>query len=403
MANRKYLSRDENKSKPADSDAPKKEIFLEKTQAKGSTNGNLEGIGGDIKNVNEYINSLNKHILDQRTRIENMKKLQSNFEKELQILTSGEIPIPVQSDKTEFDGLGKEFNGEETESAEVIGSITSIVEKEVQNRILVLESQLVEEKKNADEFRKMLEQNLKKFNRIEKNLKTDKAKLESEIKEKTDKLVQAERLSAIGDLGSRLAHDLKNPLSVIKGTVQLIKRTDKNLDELTRKRVELIESAIFRMTHQIDGVLEFVRSTPLKKKPASLNEIIVSALHSMMIPANIAINFPKDDIVFLCDSHKMQIVFANLILNSIQAIGNGKGVINIRAKKQEDTITIRIEDSGPGIASEIADKIFDPLFTTKQEGTGLGLACCKSIVEQHNGKISMSGDQTVFWVVLPLF
>lgn len=403
MANRKYLSRDENKSKPADSDAPKKEIFLEKTQAKGSTNGNLEGIGGDIKNVNEYINSLNKHILDQRTRIENMKKLQSNFEKELQILTSGEIPIPVQSDKTEFDGLGKEFNGEETESAEVIGSITSIVEKEVQNRILVLESQLVEEKKNADEFRKMLEQNLKKFNRIEKNLKTDKAKLESEIKEKTDKLVQAERLSAIGDLGSRLAHDLKNPLSVIKGTVQLIKRTDKNLDELTRKRVELIESAIFRMTHQIDGVLEFVRSTPLKKKPASLNEIIVSALHSMMIPANIAINFPKEDIVFLCDSHKMQIVFANLILNSIQAIGNGKGVINIRAKKQEDTITIRIEDSGPGIASEIADKIFDPLFTTKQEGTGLGLACCKSIVEQHNGKISMSGDPTVFWVVLPLF
>jgi signal transduction histidine kinase len=403
LANRKYLSRDENKSKPADSDAPKKEIFLEKTQAKGSTNGNLEGIGGDIKNVNEYINSLNKHILDQRTRIENMKKLQSNFEKELQILTSGEIPIPVQSDKTEFDGLGKEFNGEETESAEVIGSITSIVEKEVQNRILVLESQLVEEKKNADEFRKMLEQNLKKFNRIEKNLKTDKAKLESEIKEKTDKLVQAERLSAIGDLGSRLAHDLKNPLSVIKGTVQLIKRTDKNLDELTRKRVELIESAIFRMTHQIDGVLEFVRSTPLKKKPASLNEIIVSALHSMMIPANIAINFPKEDIVFLCDSHKMQIVFANLILNSIQAIGNGKGVINIRAKKQEDTITIRIEDSGPGIASEIADKIFDPLFTTKQEGTGLGLACCKSIVEQHNGKISMSGDPTVFWVVLPLF
>ena len=68
------------------------------------------------------------------------------------------------------------------------------MEKEVQNRILVLESQLVEEKKNADEFRKMLEQNLKKFNRIEKNLKTDKAKLESEIKEKTDKLVQAERL-----------------------------------------------------------------------------------------------------------------------------------------------------------------------------------------------------------------
>jgi signal transduction histidine kinase len=123
----------------------------------------------------------------------------------------------------------------------------------------------------------------------------------------------------------------------------------------------------------------------------------------MMIPTNITINFPKEDIVFLCDSQKLQIVFANMILNSIQAIGNAKGVINIRAKKQQDTITVSVEDTGSGISPEVADRIFDPLFTTKQEGTGLGLACCKNIVERHNGKISVSGNPTTLSIVLPLY
>lgn len=398
MTNRKYLNRDKEGSKPTDASAhPKKEIFLEKTQAGDFTKTKLVDLGDDIKDVNHYINSLSKHIVEQKARIENMKKVQSDFEKELDLLTSTGQPIPIQSDKTEFDGLGGEF-----ESDKLIGNITSIVENEVQNRIMVLESQLVEEKRNSIEFKKILEQNLKKFNHIEKNLKINNTRLESEIRQKTDKLIQAERMSAIGELASRLAHDLKNPLSVIKGSVQLIKRNDK-IDEITRKRVDLIEDSIFRMTHQIDGVLEYVRSTPLKKKPASLNEIIISALHTLMIPANVTINFPKDDTVFLCDSQKLQIVFANLILNSIQAIGNNKGTINIRAKKQQDHIAIRIEDSGLGISDVVADKIFDPLFTTKQEGTGLGLACCKNIVEQHKGEISVTGNPTIFLIVLPLF
>ncbi len=399
VTNRKYLNRDKEGSKLTDVSAnPKKEIFLEKAQARDFTKAKLGDLGDDIKDVNHHISSLSKHIVEQKAKIENMKKVQSDFEKELDLLTSAGHPIPIQSDKTEFDGLGSEF-----ESNELIGNITSIVENEVQNRIMVLESQLEEEKRNSIEFKKMLEQNLKKFNHIEKDLKTDKTRLESEIRQKTDKLIQAERMSAIGELASRLAHDLKNPLSAIKGTVQLIKRNDKDLDDLTRKRVELIESSIFRMTHQIDGVLEFVRTTPLKKKPASLNEIIISALHTLMIPVNITINFPKDDIVFLCDSQKLQIVFGNLILNSIQAIGNNKGTINIRAKKQQDHITVKIEDSGLGISDVVADKIFDPLFTTKQEGTGLGLACCRNIVEQHKGEIGVTGNPTVFLIVLPLF
>lgn len=397
MTNRKYLNRDGGKANDPDDllERPDKEIFLEKTKNWHTVD--AVGLGDDIKEVNKYLNSLSKHIAEQKEKIEQIKNKQNNFEKELDVLKVGQ-PVPVEPANTEFESLGKEF-----ESNKIIDDINTIVEKEVQNRIMVLESQLQEEKKNSAEFKKMLEQNLRKFNKIEKNLVGEKTILESEVREMTQKLIQAERLSAVGELASRLAHDMRNPLSAIKGTVQVIKKTSKNLDDSTLRRIDLIEKSIFRMTHQIDGVLDYVKRTPLKKKPSSLNEIIISALQTLMIPSNITINFPKDDIIFLCDAQKIGIMFANMILNAIQAIGDSKGTINIRAKQQQNNIIIKIEDSGPGIPAKITDKIFDPLFTTKQEGTGLGLASCKSIVEQHGGTISVSNNPTTFSISLPFY
>jgi signal transduction histidine kinase len=395
---RKYLNRSEKQSEPTDVfEKTDKEIFLEKTPTLNSTESKFENLGNDIRNLDKYIGSLSKHIAEQKTRIDTMKKLQSNFESEIGLLNPGERSIPIQVTKNEFDNLGIEF-----ESDKIIGDITSVIEKQVQNRIRVLESQLEEERKNSDEFRTILGKNLNEFNRIEKNLKKEKMRLEAEIKEKTQKLIQSERLTTIGELASRLAHDLRNPLSVVKATVQLIKHTNKDLDDLTTKRIELIESSIFSMTHQINGVLDYLKSTPLKKKPSSLNDIILSAIQTLIVPPNIAINVPKADITFLCDPQKIETAIANMILNSIQSIGNQEGVINIRAKKQHESVVIRIEDSGPGISPTMIGKIFDPLFTTRQEGTGLGLTSCKNIVEQHNGKISVSTDPTVFSITLPL-
>lgn len=394
---RKYLNRDEKEGSEDVLDKTDKEIFFEKEPSSKSTELKFEGLGEDIKHLDQYISSLSKHIVSQKAKIEAMKKMQTEFEKEIGALNPSDRPIPIQVKKNEFESLGVEF-----ESDKIIGDITSIVEKQVQNRILVLESQLEEERKNSDEFRRILGDNLKQFNRIEKDLKKEKTRLEGEIREKTKKLVQAERLSAIGELASRLAHDLKNPLSVIKATVQIIEQTNQNLDDVTKKRIKLIEGSIFRMTHQVDGVLDYVKATPLRKKPSSLNEIIMAALQTLIVPPNVTINVPKDDVTFLCDPQKIEVVISNMILNSIQAIGVDKGTINIRTKKQNDSVVIRIEDSGAGIPKSVIDKIFDPLFTTKEEGTGLGLASCKNIVSQHNGSIAVSTDPTVFSIMLPI-
>lgn len=397
---RKYLNREGKENEPKDAlEKTDKEIFFEKSQANGSATPKYEGIGDDLRSLDQYIDSLSKHLVEQKSKIEAVKKMQSNFEREVGLLNPSQHQIPIQTNnKSEFDGLGVEF-----ESDKIIGDITEVMEQQAKNRIRVLESQLDEERKNSDEFRQILGKNLKEFNKIEKSLKKDKVRLESEIRETTKRLIDAERMSAIGELASRLAHDLRNPLSVVKATVQLIKHTNDKIDDLTSKRIDLIESSIFRMTHQIDGVLDYVKATPLKKKPSSLNDIILAAIQTLIVPPNITINVPKADVTFLCDPQKIEIVIANMILNSIQAIGSQRGTINIRSKKQQDSVSLRIEDSGSGIPQEAIDKIFDPLFTTKEEGTGLGLASCKNIVAQHNGKISVSTDPTVFSITLPLY
>ena len=155
--NRKYISRDDNKKTDA-SDKQGKEIFFEKDPAQNSTEKQFTNLGDDIRDANKYINSLTKHIADQKSKIDSIKKMQTNFEKELGMLVPIGKPIPVQTDKTEFEILGKEF-----ESDKIITDITEIVEKQVQNRILALESQLQEERRNSDEFKIILENNLKKI------------------------------------------------------------------------------------------------------------------------------------------------------------------------------------------------------------------------------------------------
>jgi len=97
----------------------------------------------------------------------------------------------------------------------------------------------------------------------------------------------------------------------------------------------------------------------------------------------------------------METVFANIILNAIQAIGESKGSIIITSKIIADNIEIKISDSGPQVPEAILEKIFEPLFTTKEKGTGLGLSSCKNIIEQHGGSISASNNPTTFTITLP--
>ncbi|HSA97551.1 MAG TPA: HAMP domain-containing sensor histidine kinase, partial [Candidatus Nitrosotenuis sp.] len=195
---------------------------------------------------------------------------------------------------------------------------------------------------------------------------------------------------------------IKNPLTTIKSTVKLLKTLQgKPIDEYVMKRFDLMDDSIFRISHQVDGVLDYLKKTPLTMVPTSLIHIIKTSILPLTIPKNIQINLPNTDVTVKCDSVKMEVVFGNIILNSIQAIGDSAGQIYVRYVEKPDYIVIEIADSGPGIPPESMDKIFAPLFTTKQRGTGLGLSSCKNIIEQHGGKISVKNTPTTFTIMMP--
>ena len=131
-----------------------------------------------------------------------------------------------------------------------------------------------------------------------------------------------------------------------------------------------------------------------------LSQIIEESTDSLTIPWNVTLILPKNDVEFFADGRLFSRVLNNLILNGIQTI-DVKGVVEIMCEENNDAIVIQVKDSGRGIPKENLDKIFEPLFTTKQQGTGLGLASVQSIIESHGGIISVTSPPTVFTITLP--
>jgi signal transduction histidine kinase len=222
-------------------------------------------------------------------------------------------------------------------------------------------------------------------------------KMSKDLKDYESRILKQEKLSSIGELASRLAHDIRNPLTIIKVSLDIMKAKD-NLTEEELKKFQRVDEAMYRITHQIDNVLDFVKGRPLKISKHSLQDILKSVILDLTESKKVQIT--NEDMEINCDFELMKVVLINLVVNAMQATGN-EGKIKITSEKTDDKIIIQVEDNGPGIPQDKLVKIFEPLYTTKQEGTGLGLASCKSIIEQHGGKISVNNNPTRFIIKLP--
>ncbi|HSA98610.1 MAG TPA: HAMP domain-containing sensor histidine kinase [Candidatus Nitrosotenuis sp.] len=216
-------------------------------------------------------------------------------------------------------------------------------------------------------------------------------------------VIRKNKLYTIGELSSRLAHDLQNPLAIIKNTLEILRLRDPKLDAKTEENYDRIDRAVTRMQQQINDVLDFVRTGYLIRGEISVCELLKTVVEDMDVPKEILITLPSQDAKIFVDLKQMQTVFANLVLNAIQAI-DGKGKISIQLFDSDNDVVIEVIDDGHGIKKEDLQHIFEPLFTTKQSGTGLGLASCKAVIESHGGTISCTsivGKGTVFTIKLP--
>ena len=217
----------------------------------------------------------------------------------------------------------------------------------------------------------------------------------------SQKINENEKMSTIGHLSSNIAHDMRNPLGSIRSSTERIKDQNQDQNHTISDEVKRINRSVKRMSHQIEGVLNYVRTTPLITDEFSVLEMLNYARDSLEIPSNIKVKLPKNDIIIECDQEKIEITFSNFILNAAQAIGDHDGTIEIKIIEGIQNVRIVFINSGPQIPDDVLPRIFEPLFTTHLKGTGLGLSSCKNIVEQHHGKILVKQDPVTFTIQIP--
>lgn len=218
----------------------------------------------------------------------------------------------------------------------------------------------------------------------------------------TPQVLLENKLQTLGEIAGRIAHDVRNPLSVVKNTMELYRiRNKEKLSDKDTEDLERVSRAVQRIQFQIDDVLNYLRDTPLVLQETSIESILKDSLDRIIVPDTVKIILPKNNLLIKCDPRKLSVVFVNLLTNAIQAMDES-GKLIIDASENDSQIIIKIKDSGPGISQELKPKIFKPLFTTKQMGTGLGLTSCKRIIEKHGGKISVENDNgAVFTFSIP--
>lgn len=232
-------------------------------------------------------------------------------------------------------------------------------------------------------------------------------------------LVEAEKLTAMGQLSAGVAHEIRSPLSAISGYAQLIRRRE--ADEKILRPVRVIEDAASHINRIVNGLLDFARKDEPRYEPALLNDVVRAALEfsagflgqhpRVQLVEDLADGLPE----ISADVRQLRQVFANLFLNAAQAMPEG-GTLTIETfgeppagREGSDEIgrvVLLVHDTGAGISKDDVDKVFQPFFTSgKEGGWGLGLSFCRSIVQNHRGAITFEtaeGRGTTFRVHLPV-
>lgn len=290
------------------------------------------------------------------------------------------------SQKTEFEKIESD-----TDKAS-----NSQLKSQNDDRYTVITSIIEEEKREINNIQELIRKRSQTLDAAKKLLREKQTTLQTHLDRRSSKF------TLVGEMSSKMVHDIKNPLTVIKVQVDLLKlRYSKEEDTTLLNSLDRMERAVNGITNHINDILNFIRETPSTFENNSILKILGESISYVNKPDNISIDLPLNDLTISCDATKLQRVFTNIIMNSTQAMQKG-GAVTIQISEQGDDAIMQISDTGPGIPTEILPKIFAPLFTTKKDGTGLGLSTCKkTIEEEHNGSILAKNNPTTFVIKIP--
>lgn len=230
----------------------------------------------------------------------------------------------------------------------------------------------------------------------------------TERKEMEEKLLSLERIAAVGKISGGIAHEIRNPLSVIEGVVYLLKTKLTDMDEETYTYLDRLEIQANRITETIKSLQSLTEMEDARKMRLDLAEAVEVALDRARIPISIKVikEVPKERFIVEADKEQIAMVFTNIVLNAVDAMRN-EGTLWIKADQtNEEEIEVLFKDTGCGIARENLKKVFQPLFSDKVKGMGFGLTLCQMIIEKHGGKIAVEsepGEGSTFTVKLPVY
>ena len=229
----------------------------------------------------------------------------------------------------------------------------------------------------------------------------------TKFKEMEEEVQRAERLAALGRLAANIAHEIRNPLASMSGSIQLLSDS-LNVDGQEKKLMEIVVREAEHLNKWISDFLEYSRPRQPMMDEVDVRELVlevVSMLRHDERARDVNIEQAGDEGICIDgDRHKLRQVIWNLALNAVEAAGRG-GLVTVLLENKPGSVVLKVADSGAGIEPAVASKVFEPFFTTKAEGTGLGLATVHRNVEDHGGSIVVESDQvrggTVFVVSLP--
>ena len=230
----------------------------------------------------------------------------------------------------------------------------------------------------------------------------------SEIKMLTDQLMRADRLAAMGELTAGVAHEVRNPLGIIKASVQLMEDSECSRERV-REAGDVIKHEIDRLDRVIKALLDFGRPAAPSLRPVVLPDLLEEVvLFTRRFAGRSGVDIVEEhaDAIpeVMADPEQLKQVFVNLISNAVQAMADGGGTLTVSAGAEDDFAFVRFIDNGPGMDAETMRKIFDPFFSMRDDGTGLGLTIVHRIVDEHDGHIEVAsepGEGTAFTVYLP--
>jgi len=252
--------------------------------------------------------------------------------------------------------------------------------------------------------RKQVEQELATYR---ENLEELAAARTRELRRTQEQLLRRERLAALGEIAGSIAHELRNPLGAIRNATYFLNMVlARELKDRANRHLEIINDEIERSDRIITALLDYARGRPCNPAPSNLAEIIEDAMGMAHLPQGIKVrnSIPQGLPQVNVDDSQVTQVFANLLTNAAQALG-GTGMIAIAANRVNGHVRVSVSDNGPGIDPENMQRLFEPLFSTKTFGVGLGLPVCKSFVEANSGSIevrSEPGKGATFTVSLPV-